>query len=165
MTRGDWAAELAGDLAVAYAEHAARPAPRETASLIPSAARFEHRRPLLRLAIETGIACSAQQPDLRALAEVVREDPRLLRELRDALVASFTDMRYEYGFVYGAVSWDQACLFRSGIVFLRELAGAKLDLEQVERCFLRWSDELFVTPLEIPAGMPDSHWWWFRPQP
>src|SRR5262249_40610284 len=124
----DWAAELAGDLAVAYADLLQRPPPRETKSLIPSAPRFEHWPPLLRLAIEPGIAVGLVKTRptdaLRPLADVVRGEPRLLVELRDALAGSFSDMTHDdIGRVFGAMSWDQACTFRSGIVFIAELAG------------------------------------------
>ena len=170
MTRSEWAAELAGDLAVAYADLLQRPPPRETASLIPSAARFEHWRPLLRLAIETGIAVSLlnARPTnaLRALADVVRGEPRLLAELRDALAGSFSDMTHDdIGRVFGAMSWDQACTFRSGIVFISELAGQPIDLSRVEQAFRQWGEELFSPPFEVPTGMPTTHWWWYRRHP
>jgi hypothetical protein len=165
-----WAAELAGDLAVAYADLLQRPPPRETHSLIPSAARFEHWRPLLRLAIEAGIAVTlaSTRPSeaLRALADVVRGEPRLLADLRDALAGSFSDMTHDdIGRVFGAMSWDQACTFRSGIVFIAELSGQPIDLSRIDQGFTRWSEELYSPPLDIPAGMPVTHWWWYRAKP
>lgn len=108
----------------------------------------------------------------RLLAESA---PVLVKGLRHVLPYIFETLGIFMGTWY-ADEWTWACERRSRIEFLRTLyQGAisedELDywldaeqLEELDDCLEeRGKVEGGLTPDEIPAGTPPSHWWWWYP--
>lgn len=163
-------AELVGDLAVLYVELAAAPRPYLSWGDRPNThTRFrawcDFGDRLFRIAVQAGTAVAhAPEPPraaLAVLADAVRDDnAALLDELQEALDDGFSYAGYELGYFYGGQSWSDLCWFRSALTFLAELSGARLLDTDIEDNMRRYGIELYEE-LDIPPGMPRSHWWWF----
>lgn len=119
---------------------------------------------LFELAIATGIRAETEPvpPDLSTAAA---EHASFIAGLWGRLEDGLGYIGNEYGMFYGGQPWDELCVARSALEFLRELAGGPADLsEEVEWAMVTYGAEMFVA-LAIPVGMPARHWWWFRDSP
>jgi len=166
------ARELVVDLAVHYEELVHRPIPAWPRRATTSerwdhwCAHFDR---LVHLAVDAGCAVelAAERPvdAIAAFAVTVGGNYDLLDLLAGALDDGLSYIGYTGGYFYGGQAWDELCPFRSAVEFLCELSGrTNDDNSEVEQIMAHYGWEMFQT-LEIPKGMPERHWWWFRDSP
>jgi hypothetical protein len=167
---------LVVDLAVYYEELRALPTPQwsRPQQWTPDTTRdrftrwYVHGTRLFQLAIDAG--CAVEQAHERpsdAIGALVRavDDGRFLDELHCRLSDGLSYIGYEtpYEYFYGGQPWDELCVYRSGVGFIHELCERPMD-DEVETIMTRFGVDMWK-PLEIPAGMPRRHWWWFGAAP
>jgi hypothetical protein len=147
----DEARELLGDLIVATVELAqALPVPSFDAAF-PLAERWLRLLPIT----------AAAQPT----------DEALLDEFAAVLDRNVLGLRRAFEGALGAkMTWEHACVARSGFEGLRDLFPQHpsihdhADMSRVEDFMIQRGPQHF-TPLAIPDGTPRHHWWWFEPLP
>ena len=169
------ARQLLGDLAVASLELVEGPRHERLRSVMSTFRHWYARTERwLQLVIEAGIAARAEPhavtPELVALVAAPFARQSLAEEV-DAVIARFDYIGYEEGWLYGGIEWERLCVPRSAFEVLRALFApahperlAELDMTELDELLVRWGGELFEQ-LDVPAGIPNEHWWWFRPAP
>jgi hypothetical protein len=164
------ARSIVGDLAVEYAELAARHHPIHQGNTAERFARwYAFSERILRLSIEAGLAVvHAPAPPDDALAvlraEIERDEGFLLDAMHGWLEDGLGYIGYEHGWFYGGQAWEELTVFRSGLGFLVALGCRPLDLAHVDDVIARFGLEMFVAQ-NVPDGMPREHWWWFQSAP
>jgi hypothetical protein len=119
---------------------------------------------LFELAIATGLAAEVE-PVPGEIRTALAEHAEFIAEVWGHLEEGLRYIGHEYGYFYGGQPWDELCVARSALEFLRELSGGPLELTgDTEALMAQYGIEMFEQ-LPIPDGMPARHWWWFRDSP
>ena len=127
---------------------------------------FASHEPLCRTVIAAGIDARRAGVARARIAADTERVKEIIDQLWGGLWDGLSYIGYDEGYFYGGQPWSELCVVRSAVELLEELYDLR-DPEmgsEARGIMDTFAHEMFQ-PLEVPDGMPESHWWWRAAHP